>query len=119
MHPRLTFRDDKCPIHWTCEVPMPRSRSLFPAALVLAATCQAGPNDWPGWRGPTANGLSEAKGFPINWNPDSTNIAWKVEVEGRGHSSPVVWGDRIFVTTDVEGDLIPGAVGAVKHKLEG
>jgi outer membrane protein assembly factor BamB len=61
--------------------------------------------------------ISIATGFPQTWNPDH-NVAWKVEIEGRGHSSPVVWGDRIFIPTDIEGAVIPGA-GAVKHKLEG
>jgi outer membrane protein assembly factor BamB len=84
--------------------------AMLPAAEPL-------PNTWPGWRGPTSDGISIATGFPQTWSPDS-NIAWKVEIEGRGHSSPVIWGDRVFVTTDIEGAVIPGA-GAVKHKLEG
>ena len=92
-------------------------KSLFVAIGLLAAFVEGGPNDWPGWRGPTADGLSLAKGFPTSWST-STNIAWKVPVEGRGHSSPVVWGDRLFVTTDIEGEPIPDA-GAVKHVLEG
>lgn len=61
---------------------------------------------WPHWRGPlhTGEALSAA---PIEWS-DTTNIAWKVEVPGRGHSSPVVWGDRIFLTTAVPtGRTIP------------
>jgi len=45
-------------------------------------------------------------------------VLWKVDVPGRGHSSPVVWGDRIFLTTDLEGEVIPGAE-PVKHTLEG
>ena len=92
------------------------ARPLLSVAL-FGALIQAGPNDWPGWRGPSADGHSTAKGFPRNWSPDS-NIAWKVPVQGRGHSSPVIWGERLFITTDLEGDPIP-ASGAVKHNLEG
>ena len=84
---------------------------------LLVGFVYGGPDDWPGWRGPTADGLSPAKGFPIHWSADS-NIAWKVAVEGRGHSSPVIWGNRLFITTDVEGEVVPEAA-AVKHTLEG
>jgi len=76
----------------------------------------AGPNDWPGWRGGSSAGVSEAKDIPANW--DESRIAWKAPVEGRGHSSPVIWGDRLFVTTDIEGDVLPGA-GPVKHTVSG
>ncbi len=92
---------------------MLRLLALFSAAPLLLA----GPNDWPGWRGPTADGISQAKDFPHSWTAES-NVAWKMPVEGRGHSSPVVWGDRLFLTTDVEGDVVAGAA-AVVHKLEG
>ena len=85
--------------------------------LLLATAAIAGPLDvWPGWRG-SANGVSSLRTLPSSWNAER-NIAWKADVPGRGHSSPVVWGDRIFLTTDIEGEVIPGAV-PVKHKLEG
>lgn len=96
---------------------MCRSIVLISAGVLLTIAAAAGPHDWPGWRGPNANGLSEDKGFPLSWNATS-NIAWKVEVQGRGHSSPVIWGDRLFITTDIEGGKVPDAA-AVKHKLEG
>jgi outer membrane protein assembly factor BamB len=83
---------------------------------LLAVAAFAGPDDWPGWRGP-GTGVSESRGFPVSWS-ESQNIAWKTAVEGRGHSSPVVWGDRVFVTTDIQGDVIPG-VEPVKHTLNG
>jgi len=92
-------------------------KSLLIATAMIASSLTAGPNDWPGWRGPTSDGHSPAKGFPLSWN-STTNIAWKVPVEGRGHPSPVVWGDRLFLTTDIEGEPIPDAA-AVKHILEG
>jgi len=82
------------------------------AALLLLA----GANDWPGWRGPSGNGISTLKDIPISWAADR-NIAWKTEVAGRGHSSPVVWGDRVFLTTDIEGE--PVAAEAPKHRIRG
>jgi outer membrane protein assembly factor BamB len=54
---------------------------------------------WPHWRGPVGDGVAPGAA-PTTWN-DTTNVAWKVEIPGRGHSSPVIWGDRIFVTTAV------------------
>ncbi len=75
-------------------------------ALFLAAlTCtEVNAQNWPGWRGPTADGVSIEKGFPTTWTA-TTHIAWKTPIPGRGHSSPIVWGDRIFVTSCVEVNL--------------
>lgn len=58
---------------------------------------------WPQWRGPSGQGLVEGTGFPDSWS-DKENIRWKVEVPGRGNSSPIVWKDRIFVTTAHAGE---------------
>jgi outer membrane protein assembly factor BamB len=53
---------------------------------------------WSRWRGPSGQGIVEGKSYPDTWS-DSENVIWKVEVPGHGHSSPIVWGDRIFLTT--------------------
>jgi outer membrane protein assembly factor BamB len=87
------------------------------AFLFLALHTITGSDDWPGWRGPTRNGISPLKDLPVSWSPEH-NIAWKAPVPGRGHSSPIVWGTRIFLTTDIEGELIPGKV-IPKHTLMG
>lgn len=60
----------------------------------------AAPN-WPQWRGPDGRGIPLGTDYPGRWSAD-TNIAWKAPVPGRGHSSPAVWGDRVFLTTAVE-----------------
>ena len=54
---------------------------------------------WGHWRGPAQTGVAPGAA-PVRWS-DASNIAWKIEIPGRGHSSPVVWGDRVFVTTAV------------------
>jgi outer membrane protein assembly factor BamB len=54
---------------------------------------------WGHWRGPSQTGVAPGAA-PVRWS-DTSNIAWKIEIPGRGHSSPVIWGDRIFVTTAV------------------
>src|SRR5262245_40389653 len=53
---------------------------------------------WPHWRGPTVQGLVQDKGYPERWS-ETENVSWKVAVPGRGHSSPIIWADRIFLTT--------------------
>lgn len=63
-------------------------------------------DDWPQWRGPKGSGVGEGA-YPDRWSP-TEHMAWKTEIPGKGHSSPTVWGDRIFVTTAIEGDVIPG-----------
>ncbi len=64
--------------------------------------------DWPQWRGPAATGVADDAHPPATWSA-TENIAWKVEVPGRGHSQPVIWGDRVFLTTDIEGEALPDA----------
>ncbi len=57
--------------------------------------------DWPRWRGPAGNATSSEKDLPVEW--DSTrNVRWKVEIPGDGVSSPIVWGDKIFVTSSLD-----------------
>jgi outer membrane protein assembly factor BamB len=81
------------------------------ALLMLAAA-----DDWPGWRGPAGNGISTLKDIPVSWAADR-NIAWKTALAGRGHSSPVVWGNRVFLTADIEGE--PVTAEAPKHHIRG
>jgi outer membrane protein assembly factor BamB len=61
-----------------------------------------GENYWPGWRGPSGQGLAKDAGYPDRWS-DTENVLWRVEVPGSGNSSPIVWKDRIFLTTAQEG----------------
>lgn len=60
------------------------------------------PRNWPSFRGPNGSGTADGQGAPVRWNPaDGANIAWKTAIPGIANSSPIVWGDRIFVTTAV------------------
>lgn len=56
--------------------------------------------NWPGWRGPTGDGISTEKNLPTNWS-QTENIAWRTPIAGEGHSSPVIWGDCVFLTTSL------------------
>jgi len=66
----------------------------------VSMVVQTGPamKYWPHWRGPSVQGIVEGKGYPDTWS-EKDNVLWKVPVPGRGHSTPIVWGDRIFITT--------------------
>ncbi|MFY9574767.1 MAG: PQQ-binding-like beta-propeller repeat protein [Blastocatellia bacterium] len=88
------------------------------AIAALGLSAEAAPkNNWSQWRGPEGNGVSSETNLPAQWS-DTQNIKWKTAIPGRGHSSPIVWDNRIFLTTDVEGEAVPGAK-AVEHKDEG
>ena len=66
--------------------------------LLMALPLSASADNWPSFRGPTRQGLSVEREVPLNWSAES-NIVWKTEVPGQGWSSPIVWGDRLFVTS--------------------
>jgi outer membrane protein assembly factor BamB len=74
--------------------------------------------DWPQFRGISASGISESQDTPSTWNvPKGTNVIWKTAIPGLGLSSPVVWGDRLFLTTAISGrkdaTLKPGLYGDI------
>jgi outer membrane protein assembly factor BamB len=77
----------------------------------------AAAGNWPQWRGPDGSGISTEKNLPSEWSP-TKNIKWKTPIDGRAHSSPIVWGNRVFLTTAVEGEVVQGAK-AVKHTVDG
>src|SRR5687768_15782692 len=53
---------------------------------------------WPRWRGPSGQGMVAPGKYANTWSPTS-NVKWRVAVPGTGNSSPIVWGDRIYITT--------------------
>src|SRR5262249_15385914 len=65
--------------------------------IYLAAPLSAADN-WPEFRGPTADGHAAAKGLPIEWS-ETKNVVWKTKIHDKGWSSPVVWGKQIWMTT--------------------
>src|SRR6185295_16555327 len=59
--------------------------------------------NWPGWRGPTANGISTEKNLPVKWSTNE-NVRWRTPLPERGNSTPIIWGNRVFITQPVETD---------------
>ena len=71
--------------------------------LLLASVAYA--QNWPSFRGSQASGVADGMNPPVTWDVEkSTNILWKTPIPGLAHSSPVVWGDRVFVTTAISSD---------------
>jgi outer membrane protein assembly factor BamB len=71
-------------------------RVIVLLALSLGFAVPVGADNWPRFRGPNGQGISDAKTIPAKWSPQEYN--WKLELPGGGHSSPVVWDDKVFVT---------------------
>src|SRR5262245_13857450 len=67
-------------------------------SLSLAFGVTTFADNWPQWRGPAGTGASSELRLPETWS-DTENIAWKTRLGGVGVSSPIVWGDRVFVTS--------------------
>ncbi|MEZ6058009.1 MAG: PQQ-binding-like beta-propeller repeat protein [Planctomycetaceae bacterium] len=85
-------------------------------ALCLLGTSTVQGDNWPQWRGPQGDGICSEQNVPVSWGPE-TNIAWKVPLPGPGGATPVVWGDRIFVTTSSGDDLLLICISTKGEKL--
>ncbi len=81
-----------------------------------AASGDASQAAWSGFRGPSGMGTSDASGLPVTWS-DSENIVWKTPLPGPGASSPIVFGDRIYLTC-YSGFLVPGQPGGRQEDLQ-
>jgi outer membrane protein assembly factor BamB len=78
-----------------------RGSASVPASVEMVVPRGEAQSYWPRWRGPSGQGLVTDSGYPDRWS-DTENVLWKSPVPGRGHSSPIVWADRIFLTTAFE-----------------
>lgn len=82
------------------------------AVVGLASSAVGGPH-WTQFRGPGGQGISDEGDIPLEWS-DTRNVVWMTEIPGNGRSQPIVWGDRIFLTTSIEGEVVkPGDKGVV------
>ena len=75
--------------------------SLVVFTLILSTSLAVAGENWPQFRGPTGDGHSDAVGLPVTWS-ETQNIVWKTPVHDRGWSSPVVWGNQVWITTATE-----------------
>ncbi len=104
--------------------PIHRTVSAILLGLTLAAGClPATAGNWPQWRGPDGNGISNATGLASRWD-SSTNVKWRFPLPGPGPSTPVLWDDRIFLTSAAGDDLVllalsTGGKEIWKRRLDG
>ena len=82
---------------------------LVAIGVVLATAGSARGENWPQWRGPSANGISAETNLPVKWTT-TENIAWKLPLPTWSGSTPIVWGDRIFLNVAENGSLFLWAV---------
>ena len=99
--------------------------AIGPLALgahVAQSSSQTAERFWPQWRGPHATGVSKTAMPPVQWS-DTKNVRWKVEIPGRGSSSPIVWGDRVYVLSAVPAEIpiaeshTPRGASPSKHRF--
>ncbi|MDB4720534.1 PQQ-binding-like beta-propeller repeat protein [Verrucomicrobiales bacterium] len=103
------------------------SAVLFFTISILVTTAgqaQSVADNWHQWRGPENNGVSRTADPPVEWSEEK-NVAWKIEIGGHGTSSPIVWGNKVFVTTAVNTEKVdpslpkpedqPERVFGIKH----
>ena len=91
-------------------------RKSFLAAILITFFSMAYAENWPSWRGPGSLGISDQKPIPVKWDM-AKNVKWKAEVPGLGHSSPIVWGNRVFVTTAVSDEDMRRRAAALGHQI--
>ncbi|HEY8223771.1 MAG TPA: PQQ-binding-like beta-propeller repeat protein [Pyrinomonadaceae bacterium] len=117
-HVRFTFVSDDCKLRkivldgseW---LPLNESR-VNPARSITRTSGARAPStkkgisnrgSWPSFRGPQASGIADGQSLPDKWDTKTgENILWRTPIPGLAHSSPIVWGDRVFVTTAVSSD---------------
>ncbi len=73
---------------------------ILPVSAGAERDAPGGGGEWPQWRGPLGTGVAPRGDPPVTWS-EERNIRWKVSIPGNGHSTPIVWGDRVFITTAV------------------
>ncbi|MCP5112276.1 MAG: PQQ-binding-like beta-propeller repeat protein, partial [bacterium] len=87
--------------------------SIAATVILLGASLTLRAENWSRWRGPHNNGMATGSA-PLNWSA-TENIKWTAGIPGRGHSTPVIWGDRIFVTTAVPTEPMPETGAAARR----
>ena len=77
----------------------PQTSSCLTLGLIVSSSFVLAEN-WPQWRGPLANGVAPNANPPTTWS-ESSNVKWKVALPGKGTSTPIIWGDKVFVTSAI------------------
>jgi outer membrane protein assembly factor BamB len=94
----------------------PQADQAYLRGLTKPAAAAAADGDWPAFRGPGGMGVSGATGLPVEWDANR-NLAWKTALPGAGASTPIVFGDRIYLTA-YTGYFVPGEPGGSLEQLK-
>ncbi len=86
-------------MRWVLLVLIAGVSCLYPAIAGDAET--EAMQNWPAWRGPLNNGTAPNGNPPVEWS-ETKNVRWKVKIGGLGSSTPIIWGDRVYVTTAID-----------------
>jgi outer membrane protein assembly factor BamB len=79
-------------------------KRLTAVSVACLLACAVRAENWPQWRGPNLDGVSKETNLPAEWGPDK-NVVWKLKMPGMGSSTPAVWGEKIFLTSQ-DGDAL-------------
>lgn len=95
--------------HASACYPRPAQRKWWPLLFILLVSCIAMPapafaEQWPGFRGPTGQGICTDPHPPLHWG-GTQNLLWQADIPGNGWSSPIVWNDRVFLTSTTDGGV--------------
>ena len=96
---------------------MTRCLVAFLAAFTAVGTAFSEEN-WPHWRGPAHNGISQSTGLPVQWGP-AENIVWKAPLPSWSGGTPIIWGDRVFVTSASRAEEVQQAPQAAPPRRGG
>jgi outer membrane protein assembly factor BamB len=84
-------------------------RTVFFLLVLALPSITINAQNWPSFRGPNASGVAEGTNPPTTWDLEKTqNVLWKTSIPGLSHSSPIIWGNQIFVITAVNSDAKAG-----------
>ena len=84
---------------------MKRTPRILATCLFITLIPSAHADNWPNWRGPNNDGISAEKNLPTHWS-ETKNLLWKLPLPGKGSSTPIIWGNRIFMTSGENNDLV-------------
>jgi outer membrane protein assembly factor BamB len=101
------------PAGWAATLSRSTLAGILGAGLIAVLAVEA--EDWPAWRGPEANGSTASGQYPVKW--DATNVLWRIRLPGKGGSTPVVWKERLYLTTPADGQDAVMAVDLSGRKL--
>ena len=95
---------------------LPNSCWIVTLSVLVAGASTVLADNWPQWRGPDNNFVSNENNVPSDWS-ESTNVVWKLTLPGMGSGTPAVWGDHIFLTAEDDHDLYAVCVSTAGKEL--